>query len=680
MITDVKRGVTIPYIDQTLHGYDRGHKELVSSTTLDDLSRATMLVLSDSLSSTSLEEGESYLTSYPLREASKHVLARTWTAGRSYRPGSVWTHSLILDYQALALIPDLVALLSLFKHPESSDRSVYAAPVPFLNLKQSHVLIEKESQAINALMQIYSKNPKKEVRIFRSDSESDEILSLALWRQMWPALRRDFAFITCVSDDLSHLNSGCVLRFSDHEYDLQDSTNMDPDEGYRNLLQDLPDSGPTALRSFLSRYVIESKRPRQLAIQLAKLQGEKKNSSLKQQLNYINSMNQGEPLPRLVRDTVIEELKNPSCNSNIIDIVRVFRDEIIDVGSVSTMEWTNSFSRSEFQELLDATNFCQQHSFGESVFTGLVLSTSLEKLVLHVNEENRLPMLRLRPELVNFNTFWPNDDEGRAELLSKLDYSMKFDIKAGIEVFGYEIGIKTVRALLIRSSQFSAAVLMLMLHGDEDINHEIALWIVNIPFGVDSLTSMHGIINPEIIEGIARAKIQSGKPVLDVEASSWLKLLIPEEDKASMSIKGDSLVIGYLSALVLDDSSSILLAKTVYDPLQKALENYQLSRIATRYLDNSLPYPRSTSLRKSIARSAVYKWPPLEFLDRGALSISEKSKYFKDLVQETESRYGRERFLDDLNSGAYSAYMKDRIEKLLLKKPSSNIIKPFWWF
>src|SRR5271155_660887 len=97
-------------IDQAFHGYDRGHRELATSIALDDRSRATMLVLSDLLASTDLQKGISYLTSYPLKSASRHVLARTWAAGHGYRPGSVWTHSLILDYQALALVTDLIAL------------------------------------------------------------------------------------------------------------------------------------------------------------------------------------------------------------------------------------------------------------------------------------------------------------------------------------------------------------------------------------------------------------------------------------------------------------------------------------------------------------------------------------------------------------------------------------------
>ncbi|WP_034881974.1 GAP1-N1 domain-containing protein, partial [Gluconobacter thailandicus] len=94
-------------VDQIVHGYARGHKELARSLDLDDHSRATMVVMSDLLIDRVLQEDVSYLACYPLPSAARHVLARTWSAGPDYRPGSVWTHSLLLDYATLAQIHDL---------------------------------------------------------------------------------------------------------------------------------------------------------------------------------------------------------------------------------------------------------------------------------------------------------------------------------------------------------------------------------------------------------------------------------------------------------------------------------------------------------------------------------------------------------------------------------------------
>ena len=104
-------------IDQVVHGYARGHRELARSVELDERSRATMMVMSDLLVGRLMSDQSSYLVCYPLPAAARHVLARTWPAGPAYRPGSVWTHSLLIDYPTLAQLHDLAALTALLTPP-----------------------------------------------------------------------------------------------------------------------------------------------------------------------------------------------------------------------------------------------------------------------------------------------------------------------------------------------------------------------------------------------------------------------------------------------------------------------------------------------------------------------------------------------------------------------------------
>lgn len=665
-------------IDQVLHGYDRGHKELAASISLDDQSRALMLVLSDLLASTGLEEGDSYLTSYPLRHASKHVLARTWAAGRGYRPGSVWTHSLILDYQALTLIPDLAALRSLFRYPEQANRNDYAVPVVFSSTERSDVLVEQGSRTIDALMQIYSKNPGREINLPRSKSEFDEILALALWRQMWPGLRRDFAFITCASDGLSSFDAGCVLRFFDHEYGHSGPIAETLDEGYRWLLEDLPKPGPTALRTFLGRYVIESKQPRQLVIPLAQLQYEKKRASINLRLNHIRSLSQGEPLPRLVRDILVEELESAPSNRDVIDIVHTFRHEVIKIDLIEVKNRIGSFSENEFRHLLATTIPCDENSLGWDVFVELVHTSPLEKLVAVANKENRLPILQLRPELAYIGAYWPMGDESRAELISQIGSLIVFDLDKAVEVFGYSMGRQTVTALLHTSTDVSPAVVMLMCNGSQEVCDIVANWIVQMPQRLAGITGMQEMIRFDTVEALARAQINLGTPIQD--ASFWLKLVSSAGTEANPPLGNACLVVGYISALTLDGKASLILARSVYDSLQQAVQSYRLSRTEERYLESHLPSSsRTFSLRTSLSRSAVLKWPPLETLDLGALTVSRNPEYLKELVCETESIYGRRKLEEALNSADFPADMKNRI-RLILTLINSKKIRSFWWW
>lgn len=666
------------YIDQVLHGYDRGHKELAASISLDEQSRALMLVLSDLIASTSLEEGVSYLTSYPLRHASKHVLARTWAAGRGFRPGSVWTHSLILDYQALTLIPDLAALRSHFKFPEKGNHNNYTVPIAFISKEQSPELVEQGSRAIDALMQLYGKNPRREINLPRSTAESDEILALALWRQMWPGLRRDFAFITCISNDLLGLEAGCILRFFDHENYQLDPIAEPLDEGYRWLLEDLPKLGPTDLRSFLGRYVIESKQPRRLVIPLTELQYEKKSKPINLSLSHILSLSKGESLPRLVRDIIVEGLKSASSNLDVIEIVRIFRQEIIKLDLFELRNRIDSFSESEFRILLMITSPCNDNSLGSSIFSDLLNISPLEKLVMAVTEENRLPMLLRRPELANVNEFWPNSDLSRAELISQIHPLNIFNLEKAIDIFGYNIGEQTVSALLNDTASLSPEVVMLMRNGTKEVCDIVSAWIVQVPVRFGGLMGMHDNIKPAVVEALARAQINFGSH--NQHCLLWSKLVCSAVEEANQSIGNASLVVGYISALNLEGEPSLILARAVYDPLQYAVHRHRLSREEVRYLEGHLPLAIRTSLiRIKLCRSAVLKWPPLEMLDLGALTISSNPEYLKELGSEIESIYGRRKLEEMLNSGDVSAEMKGRL-RWILGPISSKSIRSFWWW
>src|SRR4051812_447737 len=106
-------------LNQTLHGYNEGHRLLAASIELPPRSERLIHELSD-LSGDGFYSGfEEYLTAYPLPERNQklYAFARTWYASEMERPGCVWTHTLIINIEDFKFITDVNVLLELFSRP-----------------------------------------------------------------------------------------------------------------------------------------------------------------------------------------------------------------------------------------------------------------------------------------------------------------------------------------------------------------------------------------------------------------------------------------------------------------------------------------------------------------------------------------------------------------------------------
>ena len=91
-----------PRLQQALHGYSDGHRQLALSTTLKLNDQKRLLALSDISGPGADLSPEGYLTGYPLTESGLFALGRTWPAPEMSRPGCVWTHTLLIDFSDLA--------------------------------------------------------------------------------------------------------------------------------------------------------------------------------------------------------------------------------------------------------------------------------------------------------------------------------------------------------------------------------------------------------------------------------------------------------------------------------------------------------------------------------------------------------------------------------------------------
>lgn len=118
-------------IHQALHGYSQGHNRLASSLSLSLQDDDRMKMLSD-WSEYSVNNDNSYITTYPLSDGKHYVVAKSWYADEIGRPGCVWTHSLIIDLTSLDEKFDFRTLSFLFKRPANGEYSSYSEVIQYM--------------------------------------------------------------------------------------------------------------------------------------------------------------------------------------------------------------------------------------------------------------------------------------------------------------------------------------------------------------------------------------------------------------------------------------------------------------------------------------------------------------------------------------------------------------------
>ena len=181
-------------IQQTLHGYDRGHRLLASSLELPQPVARRLLYLSDLSGSSRAEGFEQYLTGYPLPEINSYALSQTWEAPEMARPGCVFSHTLLVDFSELAQVTDLSVLLSLFCRPEKGEySSTYRQSLTLPTKTQPRKL---DLRQVRSLLTGLYRPDEPDLMIASSRSEEWLAAIMAAWSQMWPRLRRRWTFST----------------------------------------------------------------------------------------------------------------------------------------------------------------------------------------------------------------------------------------------------------------------------------------------------------------------------------------------------------------------------------------------------------------------------------------------------------------------------------------------------
>lgn len=665
-------------IDQALHGYSKGHKELSTSIELDDQSRTTMLMMSDLLAVSDLRPNESYLTIYPLRSASRHVIARTWPAGRNFRPGSVWTHSLILDYQALALMDDLIGLRALFKRPSEEGSRFYLRPIKIDPGVPSGVTIAPDARIGSALRQLYGSQPRRLVALAPATAERDEILTLALWRQMWPGLRRDFSALTNCGDRSASLDSGCTLRFTGSPTGMADESDPAVIDGLAKLEADLPATGPTALRAFLGRYVIEAQEPRRVAAPLAALRADE-DLSAKERFERLRQVTGGVQLPRFKRDVLTQEFARVATASDLISLVRDVRGEDLDFDPSHVVDLASVMSIPELGELIAAVAPSGADQLGGWLFKAMVRDLPLERLASAAERGDRARMVELRPELLQVDRFWPEADAARADIIAGLAPD-SFDLDTALRVFGRSIGANTVSALMRNVSTLSSDTVVSLLKVDQgSVRDAIADWVIKSPGRLMEIAERRHELDRRAVETLAGAQVRGSS--LPSEPGVWADLIIDWFGPAPSAIVALN-AVGYLAALAIEGSCGFALASLVFDPLERSVRARSLSRSEEGYLSRQLSsYSWSSSLGKAVIRTALTKWP-VTSSQAGAFDLTGSDAARDEMVDEILIRYGRADLEDILRLPSLSERAQARIrDRLTATKPKSkSSSNPWSWF
>lgn len=167
-------------IEQLLHGYDNGHRLLAGSVLLkNNVEMDAVATLSDWSEYVAPGGGKSsYMTAYPLKESGYYVIAKTWYADEMKRPGCVWTHSLLIPFDAQNNLDDFKRLTELFKRP-SLDRSLdeYSRTIEYENKNYSTddympVSIDRKIEAL--VLQAFL-NPESEPVVLEAQKDNEMV-------------------------------------------------------------------------------------------------------------------------------------------------------------------------------------------------------------------------------------------------------------------------------------------------------------------------------------------------------------------------------------------------------------------------------------------------------------------------------------------------------------------------
>lgn len=582
------RGGTLPRIDQTVHGYDRGHRLLTASRSLNDAADQLLGSMSDLLTTQLLDGGSSYLVGYPLKSQNAYVVAKTWAATEMPRPGSVWTHSLIVDYQTLATLEDPGRLLALFRRPDLRTIDSFSDPITVVPDSSEAPLAPSAGAARAAIASLYARNTERNTILPSTTQTSDEQLVLRLWRQMWPALRRDTAFFGFAEEPPSTVDASCIISFSRSQ---RTSTEVKRSDGVAAevLVTDLPHPNQTPIRAFLARHAFDAPEPRAAVFPLVGLWQAMTRPdqdgvicALVDTLPYVNA-------GRLTRSVLGQLFDGALSGSPLLEVVEHFGNLEYAIGTSFLTPSKSWETPADLGILLDRCARYADGTLAAAIFQTVAETAPIENLArTNLTESTSTRLLKTRPELLDHPAFW--------------------------EVH------RTTQSLLIRKAAAlgrpTQAVLALV-HNKLDAESVIALfqgWPDEVGTLIGALTRLPG--NNRLVgaalgrsEGMLQLALDSGAPL----APNLLEeAALAAFQHASLTFPPSDLW-RRLASRGCDENCPNLMVLSFVDLLERGTAGRQgiarlfmpLNQLVVR---NALTYEARRYLEKALQSLGVYRW------------------------------------------------------------------------
>ena len=602
-----------------------------------------MLSYSDLLISPGADSSQSYLCGYPLKAAQRFIFARTWLGGEGLRPGSVWTHSLILDFPALTLIDDLADLMKLFRRPSDGDFSHYQKAIDYSEARY-HASERNANDAgdrvQSALWQLYGASAQRTI-VLPSDGASNEILAVALWSQMWPALRRRFAFLTGSATRAPKFDAECSLHFQ--RGCLEDFASAASDgfeEGFQALARDLLARGPTDLRAFIGRYAIEAKRPREIVPALALLHDIELREPLTVKLEKIRALKETSDLPRLIRDTIVDGLRQALHEEDLFALVEEYRNQPAPKNlenSIAPLAERNDVDK---VGLLIATQPTREGELGALIFDSVTKGAPVQTLIEAAERGiERKALLNVRPELWTISNFWPKSDEARVAFAREVGRAPTMaDI---LSLFESNIGLGVADIALQDTNATLQNGLDLLDRVVPQAASTVAEKAILNSKWIETFGSHPELVSTRQCRILCNALIQRGAEFSFPEC--WMALILHQFAHGDGQFETPFLTVGFATSLNIPAQRALKIAKLTYDPLVKAVRAHKLSREEEHFLSANFPSSHYRTLRHMLAAGVVEKWHTTG-INPQALSISSDVEALRDIVDLLVIRFGHSKF------------------------------------
>ena len=123
------------------------------------------------------------------------ALTATWPAEEMVRPGSVWSHTLLVDWGTVCALKGAAGFLSALRRPDGpGDLAQYRKPV---RIEDSHLEPAPGAEKLveTLLIALYAW-PDQPAAVVVGRLQEAESALLAVWEQQWPRLRLETTFAT----------------------------------------------------------------------------------------------------------------------------------------------------------------------------------------------------------------------------------------------------------------------------------------------------------------------------------------------------------------------------------------------------------------------------------------------------------------------------------------------------